>query len=192
MPRLVNKCFSAHLVPDKALLEKLRHGDKTVLSTLVRRYEKPLWAYIWNMTKNPDDVCEFFQKTWLRFFECATANRFEAREAGILPFLYRTALNLVRSDYRKKITQKRGAATMATRTDIGEDLDPENVAIRRENEEKLKSALSNLPERLRRVIQKRYDVQTLEEIGASLGVSVSTVHDWLSQAEKKLCVMFKG
>jgi RNA polymerase sigma-70 factor (ECF subfamily) len=75
---------------DFELLEECKQGDRQALSSMVRRYERPLYNAAYRMLGNPDEAADVTQTTFLKAFE--NLHRFNP-EFKFFSWIYRIAIN---------------------------------------------------------------------------------------------------
>lgn len=76
---------------DEQLINLYNQGDTGALDTLVERYKRPLYSFLWRLTGSKTDADEIFQDTWLRVIQKAGGfqqNRFRG-------WVFKIAHNLV-------------------------------------------------------------------------------------------------
>ena len=76
---------------DQALLSDFAAtGDETAFRELVRRYQQPLYQFIWRRIGHEDDTIDLCQKVFLQVFSKAEQFRGEAK---FKTWLYQIAIN---------------------------------------------------------------------------------------------------
>ncbi|MEI8352357.1 MAG: sigma-70 family RNA polymerase sigma factor, partial [bacterium] len=85
-------------VSDEKLMARYRRGDFEAMDELVRRYEKPLFSFLWRMSGNGADVQEIFQEVWLRVI--AKARDFKQKR--FKGWIFTIARNLVIDTSRRQ------------------------------------------------------------------------------------------
>ena len=83
---------------DSAALEAYRAGDRDALEALIRKYQRPLFGYVRNMTGRQEQAEEVFQEVWLRLIRNPTA----FRGGNFMGWLVRVAHNLVIDEVRRR------------------------------------------------------------------------------------------
>ena len=84
---------------DGELMARVRTGDRDAFADLIDRHKHMLVNYLTRLTSNRDRAEEYAQEAFLRLYQSASRYR---EQGQLLPYLYRIATNLVRSDERKK------------------------------------------------------------------------------------------
>lgn len=75
---------------DFELLEECKRGDQQALSSMVRRYERPLYNAAYRMLGSPDEAADVTQTTFLKAFE--NLHKFNP-EFKFFSWIYRIAIN---------------------------------------------------------------------------------------------------
>lgn len=164
----------------------VRKGDTTAFETIVRRFERPLRA--WLVTHAPPgiDVDEVAQKSFIvaftRLSDYESGTNFAAWLFTIVRFQLKTELSRLRrvADYHVRY-----APDLLQRELERRSLEsPEIEAIRLEH---LQTCLGGLTEHLHRFIKWRYMEEIpLEEMAARSGRSVAAVKKQLWKLRRKL------
>ena len=107
------------------------HMDEVAFRAFYDRTARPLWAYVYRLTRDPARSDDILQEAYYRFLR--TPNP-PAEEAHRRNYLYRVATNLVRDDLRRRREQHvdlgadgdaqrlqtdDAADTVAARADVG-------------------------------------------------------------------------
>jgi RNA polymerase sigma-70 factor (ECF subfamily) len=166
---------------DEALVVALRDGDTASLGELVRRWERPLFRFVFRLLPSPDDAQEVCQETFLRILR--RSDRF--RDTGrFSTWMYQIALNLCRDRRRKRrrwsavvvdggLDSDRPPAGALGRTAEGA---PDEVAARREIQRRVRRALRRIPAEQREVlVLKEFEGLRFREIAEIVGCPESTV-----------------
>ncbi len=173
-------------LPDEEILSAFLKGDEAMFTELVRRYEKPLYAFLCRMTDSPADAPDLFQETFVRVYRNAGSFR---RDSGFKTWLYAIAANLCRSRLRKG----RGEATISL--DAGDfawklssaDAPRPNGLESEEIGRHVAAAVKELPGEQREVFLLRvYDEMSYAEIATALGRPLGTVKTQMRLAVQRL------
>jgi RNA polymerase sigma-70 factor, ECF subfamily len=147
--------------PDRALVQRLRAGDRAAFDELVRTYEQPILKLVQRYVHVREDASDVAQRTFLRVFERLDTYRGESR---FRTWLYRVAVNAA-------IDHARGARD-ARSVPIEDDVAFTNSLgtdrlVAAEVWRKVSARLADLPPRQRLVVELRFfhDL-SFEEIGA--------------------------
>jgi RNA polymerase sigma-70 factor, ECF subfamily len=158
---------------DEALVARLARGDETALAELLRRYERPLSAFLFRHTGGRD-VDDLYQETWIRVVRSAA--RFDAARR-FSTWLFQIAINLCRDWHRR-----RAAETGVDPPEIGstEDIGRAEAGI------DAARLLARLPEAQREVLILRFHHDLAEEevaeiLGCPRGTVKSRMHNALAR-----------
>jgi RNA polymerase sigma-70 factor (ECF subfamily) len=176
---------------DSELLSRVYAGDDAAFAVLVNRYTGRLHGFVTSFGVKdvlPEDV---LQETFRRAFRRVKKKPFKEKRGGFRGFLFKTAVNVLRTMIKKLIPPSPETEFGAdTRADIDNPL--ENI-IEMENKERLNAALLKLPDDERQIIILR-DLQGLKwvEICKIVGKPcINAVRYWRDQAIEKLGSLLK-
>jgi RNA polymerase sigma-70 factor (ECF subfamily) len=177
---------SAVRAPDEEILSTFLKGDETMFAELVRRYEKPLYAFLCRMTDDPADAPDLFQETFVRVYRSAGSFQQDSR---FKTWLYAIAANLCRSRLRKA----RGEATLSLDTGdfawefLSADAPGPNGLESEEIGRHVAAAVKELPSEQREVFLLRvYDEMSYAEIATTLVRPLGTVKTQMRLAVQRL------
>ena len=183
-------------------LEGLKAGDATAFNRLVEDRHADIYALLYRLTEDAEEARDLTQETFLQAFRNVANFR---GDADIRTWLYRIAVNQARNRWRwwKRRRRDRTVSLDAPASDehaaplsasIGDDArDPEEMALARERESALLSALRTLSRPYREVIVLR-DIEGLsyEEVAHALELNVGTVKSRLSRGRNELRRRLEG
>lgn len=153
-------------------MEKVQRGNLALLDLLVRRYERPLFAYAARVLDDRTAAEDCFQEAFLRVFQKRNTYRIGH---PFRPWVYQICLNVCRDWLRK---HKRLA--------LQEEL-PADKAAPSDETARIKAAVNGLPEKMRDVfLLHHFHGFNYQEIGEILGVPEGTVKSRMFHATKKL------
>ena len=167
-------------VSDERLVHAVLGGDRDVFAVLVDRYKRGIAAFIGASVRQPSDVADLAQETFLRaYVHLATFNPDLGRFST---WLYHIARNVVRTflgrSQRRPPVAELGDETAldAVLADTSRDADPAGGVLRAEAEAEVRAALAELPERTRTVLALRfYDNMDYQTIATTMGLSLGNV-----------------
>jgi len=178
---------------EAALIARVLRGEKEVFHELIRPYERMVYVTIFAILKNETEAEDGAQETMISAYRNLKSFRGEAKFST---WLVTIAMNEARKRLRKAKTAAEdsldepkddgeGDYTPAVLTDWREI--PLAALERRELKEKLRDAVSMLPEKYREVFVLR-DIEELnqEETAAALGMNVTLVKVRLHRARMML------
>lgn len=171
---------------DRALVEATLRGDAAAFQRLVERYQRRLFAFVRHYTRNPVEIEDIVQDTFLKAY-----SRLESfqQTASFGTWLYRIATNTVLDFLKRRgrspvqavedpelLGGEEGASI--SRPDAG--LDTSEVA------EITHRVLAELPEIFRTVLVLReFEERAYQEIADILGISIGTVESRLFRARAR-------
>jgi RNA polymerase sigma-70 factor, ECF subfamily len=179
---------------DRELMRRLAAGDREALAPLVERHHARLYRIALGYLRNADDALDTVQETFVKAFQ--HASRFDTG-TEVAPWLVRIAVNHAIDVYRKDRRRSAHVEPLADgdhdQTLAAEDPSPERRVLGLELGERIQSALLSLPENQRAVfVLRHYDGRSLEEIAATLRLSLGTVKSSLHRAIHRLRGQLEG
>lgn len=178
-------------IADKAIVEKVIHGDINSFSVLVDKYQDRIYSVVFNYVGNREDAFDVVQEAFVKAY--SKLRMFDSGST-FYTWLYRIAINTAIDFIRKRKSRPADSLDDDKYTEIGfepvsKDIhsDPEGVAVRSEQARMLRSAISELSDKLRTVLVL-YDVEGLsqEEVAEVLKIPVGTVKSRVSRARAEL------
>ncbi len=172
---------------DAALMAAARAGEREAFATLVERHKDAVVNYLTRLTADRDRAEDLAQETFIRLWR---APRYD-EQGKLLPFLFRIATNLVRTEERRARRWRLIAAVLphaqAAAAARAPAPDPVAAMERLELRGQLVRAIAGLPFAYRVPLVMR-DVEDLsyEEIAAALGCPEGTVKSRISRARTLL------
>lgn len=181
---------------DEDLLSRLRHGDREVFGTLVRRYERELYGYLRRYLGDDDLAADVFQNTFVAVF-----TKIKQYEPGrpARPWLYAIATNQAIDALRRQTRRNERTADLTAAGDgaddarglfdllAARDADPADRAAGAELRQQVRDAVDRLPDLLKQVVILAY-FQGLkyQDIADALDIPLGTVKSRLHAALAKL------
>lgn len=178
---------------DAVLVEQARAGHYEAYEELVRRYQRRVYALVYNMTSNREDAEDMVQDVFVKAYR--SLNGFKG-DSSFYTWIYRIAVNRTINHLKRR---KRHAADLRLDDmDQAVERDPAYVELRArespvrdvsltELQKKLNEALQTLSEKHRTVVVL-HDIQGTphEEIARIMNCSVGTVRSRLFYARQHL------
>jgi RNA polymerase sigma-70 factor (ECF subfamily) len=177
---------------DANLVEWSRRGEVAAYGELVRRYQKKIYALVYNMTSNREDAEDLVQDVFVKAY--AALRHFKG-DSSFFTWIYRIAINRT-INYVKK--RSRLAGVSLADMDEAVERDPAYVELAArespvrdiglaELQIKLNKALQTLSEKHRTVVVL-HDIQGVphDEIAKMIGASPGTVRSRLFYARQQL------
>ncbi len=174
--------------PDEAaLIRKAQEGDADAFESLVRKYQKMIYALCRRLTGVHQAADDLAQETFIKAYFALP--RFDTRWP-FYPWLRRIAVN---SSFnylkarKKECPMDERTAAEPSRGMSPESGQPDERYEHAEFEERFNSALRSLPEDQRSVFVLRYyESMSYEEISRALNLPNGTVMSRLNRARRKL------
>lgn len=170
---------------DAELMARVQAGDTTALGHLVERHQDALVNYLTRITGRRERGEDLAQEAFVRLLQAAPRYR---EEGKLLPYLYRIATNLVKSEERRNRRFLRLA--LATGRDVAAAASPSAAPdrlLREEVQRVVAAALAELPLRFRAPVAL-YAIEgwTYEAIAELLGTRVGTVKSRIHRGRERL------
>src|ERR1700686_5883662 len=149
-------------LPDERLVQAVLDGDRDAFGHLVERYKRGIASFIGASVRQPSDVADLAQETFLRAY--AHLGTFNPDLGRFSTWLYHIARNVVRTFLGRSLRRPAVADLGEDQTlenslaDVSTEADPAGGVLRSEAEAEVRSALAELPERTQAVLSLRlYD-----------------------------------
>jgi RNA polymerase sigma-70 factor (ECF subfamily) len=174
------------LESDEMLLDHLAGGDQAAFETLFLRYSPQVYRAVYRLAGSPETTEDILQETFLTLFNQPPRR---PMEAPLVAWLCRVALNrgynLIRGTQRE---EQRLAGWELTPLAP----DPDQAAIRREEQLEVRTALARLPERQSQLLLLRHAGLSYAEIAAALELAPGSIGTLLVRAERAFLEVFKA
>jgi len=182
---------------DTELIYRFLEGDINAFNRLVKRWEKPIYNFIYRNLSNECVAKDICQKTFIRVYmklnKLKDINKFSS-------WLYKIAINLCRDEQRKNKNRnyidcdqgeyEKNFKAIQLKTD--ENNAPDKILDKKQIESLLKVQLQKIPTEQRVVIiMKQYQDLKFREIADILGEPINTVKSRLYYGLKALRNNFK-
>ena len=179
-------------VPEKELVRRAQARDLDAYAELMQRYQRRIYALIYNMTGNNEDTEDLIQDVFLKAY--SALEKFQGK-SSFYTWVYRIAVNRTINFVKKR--KKRQAASLndvdsgVERDEAYVELSSKSTPFRdaRNSEifEKLNAALQKLSEKHRTVVVM-HDIEGIphDRIAEIIGVSSGTVRSRLFYARRQL------
>lgn len=179
--------------PDVELVDRARQGDYSAYEELVRRYQRRIYALVYNMTSHKEDAEDMVQDVFVKAYRSLRGFK---GDSSFYTWIYRIAVNRTINFLKKR---KRHVSDVSLDdVDQAVERDPAFVELRSrespvrdvtltELQKKLNTALQTLSENHRTVVVL-HDIQGLphEEIARIMDCSEGTVRSRLFYARQHL------
>jgi len=180
---------------DEELMLRYRDGDAAAFETLYRRYEKPLFDFIYRLVPNSADTESLFQETFFRLVRAKGKYRVTAQ---FKTWLFQIAVNLCRDRMRRMKHRSHLSLNSPVisgsggRTDIQDFVSDPSAAVDKSVEAgelatAVKGAVAALPEDERLiVVLKEYQGLNYSEIAEITNRPVGTLKSINHRAHERL------
>jgi len=185
---------------DEVLVARCQEGDFAAFEVLYQRYQRPILAYIYQITRNYEESACIAQDVFMRVFE--HVDRFDIKRR-FTTWFYTIARNAA-IDY----LQSRNRKAMVSFSDLDRDDEHDSVAVNTgasgpsieaalsggESKQLLTAALAELPQIYREIIELViFQDHSYEEASVILGgVSLGTLRSRMFHALRRLRASLEG
>lgn len=172
-------------VDDAELLNRVQSGDRDAFAGLVNRHKDKLVNYLTVLVRDRGRAEELAQEVFLKLF--VNVNRYQER-GQFLPYLYRIATNLVRSEER---TRRRRELLLRAFSSNGNGHRPQRSPhaelLSMEIEERVGEAIAALPLRFRSPLTLReIEGWSYRDIADALNCREGTVRSRIHRGREQL------
>jgi len=172
---------------DQELVERVQNGDKSAFDILVRRYEHKLVNVIGRYIRDPVEVLDVAQESFIKAYRALPNFR---GDSAFYTWLYRIAINTAKNSLvsagRRPISvdldaQDAAAAELQSRL---KDTDtPERLLLTEEIRSTVNRAIDGLPDDLRTaIVLRELEGLSYEEIARTMECPVGTVRSRIFRA----------
>jgi len=183
----VNPYFSVNAKNDFSLVVRAKEGDQKAYAELMQRYKESIYFMALKMVNNKDDAMDLMVETFGKAFE--NIEKYKP-DFAFSTWLFRIATNNCIDFIRKKRLSVISLHALHEEDNderqlqvASDNLNPEETSIKKQESEKLKGIVEQLPMRYRTLIILRYyDELSYEEISQLLDIPLGTVKAQLFRA----------
>jgi len=169
--------------PEQLPVPQARAGDAAAWDALFRRYQLPLYVYVFELVRDEQAGLDIVQETFINAVRHIGSLREDGKFGG---WLFGIAHQKCIQRWRKQSRQKDALEEFAAGPQEFED-SPDELLIRREQEAEFMTLLNRLPLPQRSVLLLHFVEEfSLEEIAAITSAAVGTVKSRLHYAKKAL------
>ena len=177
---------------DEMLIARSRRGDRSAFDQLVAKHQQRAYQYAFRLTRDPEEAADVVAESFIRMFKAL--ENFKG-DSAFTTWMDRIATNCF-LDIRKKKRSKPAVSLEATvQTNDGEvtyqfedhSSTPHEEAERSEAMTAVQQAVEMLPDYQRAIIIMYHaEMQSYEEIAATLKLPIGTVKSRLNRARLSL------
>jgi RNA polymerase sigma factor, sigma-70 family len=181
-------------LPDSALAQQAIAGDKQAFESLVRRYQVPLFNFIYRLMGDPEESSDLLQEVFLRFYTSLSSLH---ANKPFKPWLFQVAHNCCIDALRQRRRHVVPFSLIETEGDDDDlsllDAIPDNtlpvedMIAHHDLQKALQSAISALPVKFRAVVTLRYTSNLrFSDIGRILNMPEQTAKTYFNRAKVSL------
>ena len=182
---------------DLQLVERVREGDKRAYGLLVEKYQRKLMRLLSRMIRDPDEVEDVAQETFIKAYRALPQFR---GDAAFYTWLYRIAVNTAKNHLAAK---GRGMPTLSDQAIDDEDepderlmiqdiSTPESELLSKQVAYAVNEAVEALPEELRQAITLReIEGMSYEEIAEAMACPIGTVRSRIFRAREAIAAKLR-
>lgn len=165
----------------------IRHPE--AYRDLLNRYQERLIHSLLHLTGSQEEACDVAQQAFLQAWQKLASFR---GDSAFYTWLYRIAVNIIRSDNRRRRVSTISLDAMPSSDGFVADSisgtsDPSRPLDRDEQIQAVRMALQQIPEEFRQpLILKEIDGMSYEQIHEVLGIPVGTVRSRIFRARQEL------
>jgi len=169
---------------DGELMARAAAGDRDAFADLVTRHERSLRGYLGRLCGSAERAEELAQEAFVRLYQAAAGYRDQGR---LLPYLFRIAINLLRSEERRHRRWRLLVPLYAGGRDERAPGGADEALLRGELQKRVRAELQRLP-LLFRVPLLLYEVEewSYDDIARLLGCREGTVKSRLHRGRARL------
>lgn len=184
--------------PDDLLVQRTLKGDRDAFAQLYRRYEKPLFNFIFQYVGDYEAAQDIFQETFIRIYRKLHRYRLGTNFSA---WIHRIAINQSKDEFKRK---KRRPVSNIAQIDDGEEADafatladeaptPYRLLEDRETAQRVRQALTRLSrEHMEVILLYVFQGMPYKEIAETLSVPIGTVKSRMHYAVKELGKVVEG
>jgi RNA polymerase sigma-70 factor (ECF subfamily) len=191
VPRVFSRDFSA--VSDRELVATAVNGGDGSFEELVRRYQRPISAYVYRMVGNYESALDLTQEIFIKVY--SSLKRYRA-EFKFSTWIYKIAHNAAVDHLRRSATREQSlvVGSEGDNFDLPVEsgcLSPEQESERKERRIEIEAVVRTLPANYRELIILRHSQDlSYEEIVEVTGLPLGTVKNRLFRAREMMRQQF--
>jgi RNA polymerase sigma-70 factor (ECF subfamily) len=177
----------ANALADSELVQSTLAGRDSGFEELVRRYQRPIAAYVYRMVGDYDAALDLTQEVFIKVY--ASLSRYRP-EFKFSTWIYKIAHNAAIDHLRRHATREAVASSETDRTEVtveSRGLSPEQESERTERCSEIETVVQLLPAPYRELILLRHSQDlSYEEIAEITGLPLGTVKNRLFRAREAM------
>lgn len=168
---------------DAELMVRVRWGDRAAFAELINRHKNPLVNFLARLTGCRDRAEDFAQEAFLRLYRSARRYHEQGR---LVPYLYRIATNLVRSEERKA-RRWQILSSLFSQNGHRAEANPQSELLRAEVKGQVDAALRALPAHFRApLVLREIEGWSYQDIARSMGCCEGTVKSRINRGRSQM------
>ncbi|TCS70430.1 RNA polymerase RpoE-like sigma-24 subunit [Sulfuritortus calidifontis] len=183
---------------DRQLVERVKQGDKRAFELLVEKYWRKLTRLLSRMVRDPDEVEDIAQETFIKAYRALPQFR---GDAAFYTWLYRIGVNTAKNYLAAKGKAMPTVSERAYSDDeedveerlVAQDINtPESELLSKQVALAVNEAVEALPEELRTAITLReMEGLSYEEIANLMGCPIGTVRSRIFRAREAIAAKLR-
>ena len=170
--------------PDRELVQRTRRGEAAAYGELVTRYQRMVFNVCYRMLGERRDAEDLAQESFIRAFR--RLDSFDV-ERPFGPWMRRLATNLCLNHLQRRRLQLFELEEERQPLPAKGQPGPEGAQLRREQSQRIRAAIADLPPHYRAVIELRHFQElNYAEIAETLDIPMSDVKSHLFRARRAL------
>ncbi|HZI47627.1 MAG TPA: sigma-70 family RNA polymerase sigma factor [Pyrinomonadaceae bacterium] len=184
---MTNPVALANALADSELVQSTLAGRESGFEELVRRYQRPIAAYVYRMVGDYDAALDLTQEVFIKVYASLARYRPEFKFST---WIYKIAHNAAIDHLRRHATREAVASSETDRTEVvieSRRLSPEQESERTERCSEIETVVQLLPAPYRELILLRHSQDlSYEEIAEIAGLPLGTVKNRLFRAREAM------
>lgn len=171
---------------DSQLIRKIQHHqDRGAANTLVERYYKEIYAYVYRQTGDRETALDLTQEIFIAILQ--GIHSFDEKKAGFRTWAYRVASNKIVNHYRSAAGQRQGWEKALIGEEPASFMDISELIIQRETIRQVMAVVAEFELPWIQLFQKKcFEGKIFTEIADELDLSVNTVKTRFYSMLKKI------
>jgi RNA polymerase sigma-70 factor (ECF subfamily) len=169
---------------DVRTIHRVLNGDAEAFRFIVLKYADRMLSFCRSRTAGEEDAADAAQEAFARAYKSLRTFRLGSSFAA---WLFAIAANRMRTGWARRFSERMKADRAAAEEAVRGADDPEEDALHRIEGERVRSAVSSLPDDLRTAVELYYFAElSVSETAQSLGAGEEAIKSRLFRARKKL------